>query len=55
MQMSYGQYWNFLVDFGLFKRISRKCIPSGLIYAKKRHFQPSVKWWIIIKQVASKQ
>ena len=35
MQMSYGLYRRFLVDFGLFKRTSSKCIPSGVIHAKE--------------------
>ena len=38
MQMSYGLYTRFLVDFGLFKRTSSKCIPSGLIHEKETSF-----------------
>ena len=38
MQLSYGLYWRFLVGFGLFKRISRKCVPNGIIHAKETTF-----------------
>ena len=35
MEMSYGLYRRFFCRFGLFKRTSSKCIPSGLIHAKE--------------------
>ena len=41
-----NELWSILVlfsRFGLFKRINRKCIPSGLIYAKETSFSTKRK------------
>ena len=41
--------------YGLFKEQVVNAVQVVSFTRKKRHVQPSVKWWTIIKQMASKQ
>ena len=55
MQMSYGLYRRFLVDLAYFKEPVVNAFQVVSFTRKKRHLQPSVKKWKIIKHMASKQ
>ena len=53
--MSYGLYTRFLVDLAYLKETVVNAFQLVSFMRKKRHFQPSVKWWKIIKHMTSKQ
>ena len=57
MQMSYGLYWGFLlvVDLAYLKESVENAFLVVSFTWKKRHFQPSVKQWKILKHMTSKQ
>ena len=53
-----SEFWSMLElfgRFGFFKRISRNAFLLVSFTQKKRHFQLSVKYWRMIKYMASKQ
>ena len=55
MQMSYGLYTRFLVDLAYLKEAVVNAFQLVSFMRKKRNFQPSIKWWKIIKHMTSKQ
>ena len=55
MQVSYGLYWRFLVALAYLKESVEHEFLVISFMQKKRHLQPSVKKWRIIRHMASEQ